>query len=51
MVARIEDEATVKTLRLDGERVELQPENDAYAPIVADEVAIVGRVVGVLRAL
>jgi repressor LexA len=51
VVARIEDEATVKTLRLDGERVVLQPENDAYAPITADEVAIVGRVVGVLRAL
>jgi repressor LexA len=51
VVARIEDEATVKTLRLDGERVVLQPENDAYAPIVPDEVEIVGRVVGVLRAL
>lgn len=51
VVARIEDEATVKTLRLDGERVVLQPENDAYAPIVPDEVAIVGRVVGVLRAM
>jgi SOS-response transcriptional repressor LexA len=31
--------------------VELVPENDAYSPIVADEVTLCGVVVGVLRAL
>ena len=51
VVAQIEDEATVKRLRRVGGRVELLPENDAYSPIVADEVTLCGVVVGVLRAL
>jgi repressor LexA len=51
VVAQIEDEATVKRLRRAGGRVELVPENDAYSPIVADEVTLCGVVVGVLRAL
>jgi repressor LexA len=51
VVAQIEDEATVKRLRRAGGRVELLPENDAYSPIVADEVTLCGVVVGVLRAL
>ena len=51
VVAQIEDEATVKRLRRVGGRVELLPENDAYSPIVAEEVTLCGVVVGVLRAL
>ena len=51
VVAIIEDEATVKRLRRVGGRVELLPENDAYSPIVADEITLCGVVVGVLRAL
>ena len=51
VVAQIEDEATVKRLRRVGGRVELLPENDAYSPIVADEITLCGVVVGVLRAL
>lgn len=51
VVAQMEDEATVKRLRREGGRVVLQPENDAYEPIVPDEVVILGRVVGVLRRL
>jgi repressor LexA len=51
VVAQIEDEATVKRLRRSGGRVELMPENDAYAPIVADEVLVLGVVVGVMRSL
>jgi repressor LexA len=51
VVAQIEDEATVKRLkRVDG-RVHLMPENDAFAPIVPDEVTLLGVVVGVLRKL
>lgn len=51
VVAQIEDEATVKRLkRVDG-RVHLMPENDAYSPIVPDEVTLLGVVVGVLRKL
>jgi len=51
VVAQIEDEATVKRLRRVGGRVELLPENDAYSPIVAEEITLCGVVVGVLRAL
>jgi repressor LexA len=51
VVAQLDDEATVKRLRRAEGRVELVPENDAYSPIVADEVALCGVVVGVMRAL
>jgi repressor LexA len=45
------DEATVKTFYRDGNRVRLQPENDALEPIYADFVQILGRVTGVFRSL
>jgi len=51
VVAQIEDEATVKRLRRVDGRVHLMPENDAYEPIVADEVVILGVVRGVLRSI
>jgi repressor LexA len=51
VVAQIDDEATVKRLRRAGGRVELVPENEAYAPIVADDVTLCGVVVGVMRSL
>jgi repressor LexA len=51
VVAMIEDEATVKRLRRVDGRVHLMPENDAFEPIVADEVTLSGVVVGVLRKL
>ena len=45
------DEATVKTYRAKGSTITLEPSNDAMDPIVlpADEVAVYGRVVTVLR--
>ena len=46
-----EHHATVKTLRRDGDKVVLQPENPAYEPIPADDATIVGKVVGVMRSL
>jgi repressor LexA len=51
VVAMIEDEATVKRLRRRDGQVHLMPENDAFAPIVVDEVVLSGVVVGVLRKL
>ncbi len=51
VVAQIDDEATVKRLRRVDGRVHLMPENDAYEPIIPDEVTLVGVVVGVLRKL
>ena len=45
------DEATVKRFFRDGRRIRLQPENDAMEPIYANHVQILGKVVGVFRAL
>jgi len=53
VVALVGDEATTKRFYLQGDTVRLQPENDAFEPITvpADEVELVGKVVGVLRRL
>lgn len=53
VVARIGDEATVKTLERDGEKVVLRPANPDYEPIVAlaEQVDILGPVVEVRRRL
>jgi repressor LexA len=45
------DEATVKTFYRESDRIRLQPENATLAPIYADHVEILGRVVGVFREL
>ena len=45
------DEATVKTFYREDGRVRLQPENAALEPIYAAHVQILGKVVGVFRAL
>ncbi|MFN2590802.1 MAG: transcriptional repressor LexA [Actinomycetota bacterium] len=46
-----EDEATVKRLHRDGERVLLMPENPAYQPRELNGGGILGKVVAVLRKL
>lgn len=51
VVALIGEEATVKTFYKENGHFRLQPENDAYEPIIVDEVAILGKVVAVLRYL
>jgi len=45
------DEATVKRFFREDGRVRLQPENSALQPIYAQHVQILGKVVGVFRAL
>jgi repressor LexA len=45
------DEATVKTFYREKGRVRLQPENASLAPIYAEHVQILGKVVGVFRTL
>ncbi|MGH2997103.1 MAG: transcriptional repressor LexA [Gaiellaceae bacterium] len=45
------DEATVKRFFHEGDRVRLQPENDALEPIYAAHVQILGKVIGVFRSL
>lgn len=51
VVARIDDEVTVKTLRLNKSSATLLPANDAYEPIrvAADELVIEGIFVGLIR--
>ncbi len=45
----LEDEATIKRFYKDGYHYRLQPENDAYATILTDEVEILGKVIGLFR--
>lgn len=53
VVARVDDDVTVKRLRQRGARIELLPENSDFEPIVVDprreQFAIEGLVVGVVR--
>jgi len=53
VVARLEDEVTVKRFRRRGQRVSLLPENDEFAPLEVDlgtrNLVIEGLVVGVIR--
>ena len=53
VVALIENEATVKTFRSHGRRVELRSENPAFRSIVldAEAVTILGKVIEVRRIL
>ena len=49
VVALVGDEATVKTFYKENGHFRLQPENDAFEPIIVDEVAILGKVVSLIR--
>lgn len=45
----LEDEATVKRIYREGGRYRLQPENDAYEPIIVNKVDVLGKVIGLFR--
>ncbi|MDO5123943.1 MAG: transcriptional repressor LexA [Eubacteriales bacterium] len=49
VVALIGDEATVKRFYKENGHFRLQPENDAFEPIVVEEVALLGKVVALYR--
>ena len=49
VVALIEDGATVKTFYKEEGVIRLQPENDTMDPIIARDVMILGKVIGVFR--
>ncbi|MFA4965521.1 MAG: transcriptional repressor LexA [Thermoleophilia bacterium] len=53
VVALVGDEATTKRLYHEGRTIRLQPANELYEPLIvdADEVQLVGKVVGILRQL
>lgn len=44
-----ENEATCKRFFKETDHIRLQPENDTMAPIILDNVSILGRVVGLYR--
>lgn len=49
VVALLEDEATVKRFYKEEGHFRLQPENDEYAPIISDEVIVLGKVISLIR--
>ncbi len=51
VVALVGEEATVKRFYRESDHIRLQPENPAMEPILARDVQILGRVVGVMRAI
>lgn len=51
VVALIDDSATVKTFYREKDRVRLQPENDAMAPIYVENPVILGRVTALIRSV
>jgi repressor LexA len=51
VVALVGEEATVKRFFREADHVRLQPENDAHEPIRSREVQVLGRVVGLMRAV
>ena len=51
VVALLDDEATVKRFFREGDHVRLQPENASMQPIIARDVSVLGRVVGLMRSM
>ncbi len=49
VAALLEDEATVKRFYRENGSYRLQPENDAYEPLLVGEVKILGKVIGLFR--
>lgn len=49
VVALIGDEATVKRIYFETDHIRLQPENDAFEPIIVKEALVLGKVVSLLR--
>jgi repressor LexA len=49
IVALLGEEATVKRFYKEANQVRLQPENEKYAPILATDIQVLGKVVGLIR--
>lgn len=49
VVALVDESATVKTFYKEDGHVRLQPENDRMAPIILDNVVVLGKVTGLFR--
>lgn len=51
VVALIGEEATVKRFFKENGHIRLQPENEAYEPIIGTDIQVLGKVIGVYRKL
>ena len=49
VVALLDDSATVKRFYKEKDHIRLQPENDHMEPIIADNVEVIGKVIGLFR--
>ncbi|HOT46793.1 MAG TPA: transcriptional repressor LexA [Spirochaetota bacterium] len=49
IAALLTDEATLKRLKVSGNKVQLLPDNPAYEPIIADNVTILGKLIALFR--
>jgi repressor LexA len=49
VIALIDDSATVKTFRRDGEMIRLEAANEDYEPIIVRECEVLGKVIGLYR--
>lgn len=49
VVALIGDEATVKRIYFEKDHIRLQPENDAFEPIIVKEAVVLGKVISLVR--
>ena len=49
VVALIGDEATVQRIYWEDGHVRLQPENDAFEPIIVKEAIVLGKVISLVR--
>lgn len=49
VVARVDDEATVKRFFKEKDHIRLQPENDEFEPIICHDCVIEGKVIGLIR--
>ena len=49
VVARIDDEATVKRFYKESDHIRLMPENEEFQPIITRNCVIEGRVIGLIR--
>lgn len=49
VVAMVEDGATVKRFYKEDGHIRLQPENDTMDPIIVNDAAVIGKVIGLIR--
>jgi len=49
IAALLTDEATLKRLKVSGNKVQLLPDNPAYEPIIAENLTILGKLIALFR--